>query len=294
MGTHSVKLAAMFLLSHLLLAPGASSQPASVESGRFTTSDGVELHYLTAGSGPTIVFVPGWTMPAEIWEPQLRHFSATHRAVALDPRGHGRSEKPTFGHHPSRRALDVGELLEHLGGEPAVVVAWSLGVQEVLVYTHEFATEGIRALALVDHDIALDPDETTDFVASRVSSVLQERPTYTRALVEAIHAAPQSDEYFERLTQAALAMPTTAAALVSANVALLGPIDLSPAVNSLDCPVLFVFSSLDWAVAAAEKVRETWPEIPVEIIDDTSHALFVDEPEEFNRLLEEFMASIPE
>ena len=63
------------------------------ESKYFQTSDGVTLHYLEAGSGPTIVFVPGWTMPAEIWEHQLRYFSDAFRVVALDPRGQGLSEK---------------------------------------------------------------------------------------------------------------------------------------------------------------------------------------------------------
>ena len=57
------------------------------KSAHFVTSDGVRLHYLDAGSGPPLVFVPGWTMPAWIWEPQLSHFSASHRVVALDPRG---------------------------------------------------------------------------------------------------------------------------------------------------------------------------------------------------------------
>jgi len=38
------------------------------KSGFFTTSDGVKLHYLEAGQGPAIVFVPGWTMPGWIWE----------------------------------------------------------------------------------------------------------------------------------------------------------------------------------------------------------------------------------
>lgn len=42
---------------------------AEFPSRHFRTSDGVELHYLEAGSGPTLVFVPGWTMPADIWEP---------------------------------------------------------------------------------------------------------------------------------------------------------------------------------------------------------------------------------
>ena len=110
---------------------------AAAGASHFVEANGVRLHYLEAGTGPTLVFVPGWTMPAEVWEPQIRHFAATHRAVALDPRGHGRSEKPAHGYYPLRRGQDIGELLEHLGGEPAVVVSWSLGVLETLVYVGE-------------------------------------------------------------------------------------------------------------------------------------------------------------
>ena len=90
-----------------------ASEPAraqsQVESGHFKTSDGVQLHYLEAGSGPLLLFVPGWTMPAEIWDPQIRHFASTHHVVALDPRGHGRSEKPAHGYYPSRRGRDIGD-----------------------------------------------------------------------------------------------------------------------------------------------------------------------------------------
>jgi pimeloyl-ACP methyl ester carboxylesterase len=74
----------------------------------------------------------------------------------------------------------------------------------------------------------------------------------------------------------------------------MGPTDLRPALVSLDRPALFVASSLDWAVAEAEKIREQWPEVYVEVIKDTSHALFVDQPERFNQVLEEFLATLPE
>jgi microsomal epoxide hydrolase len=248
------------------------------------------LHYLEAGSGPTLVFVPGWTMPAEVWEHQLRHFASTHRVVALDPRGQGRSEKPTYGYQPSRRALDIGELLEHLGGVPAIVAGWSLAMQEVLVLAHEYGTEDIRAVVLVDHLIEFDAARLT----SRFISLQVEREDWTREFIRAIHRSPQSDEYFEAMTQAALSTPTNAAAMMIANLILMGPTDLRPTLDSLDRPALFIASSLDWAVEQAEKVREGWPDIDVKVIDGTSHALFVDKPEEFNRALEEFVTTLPE
>lgn len=272
-----------------VLVPRVTLAQGEFRSGHFQTSDGVELHDLEAGSGPTIVFVPGWTMPAETWEAQLRHFASTHRVVALDPRGQGRSQKPTYGYQPSRRALDIGELLEHLGGEPAVVAGWSLAMQEVLVLAHEFGTADIRAVVLVDHLIDFDPTRLT----SRFVSLQVEREEWTRNFIRAIHRSPQSDEYLEAMTQAALSTPTNAAAMMIANLILMGPTDLRPALNSLDRPALFITSSQDWAVEQAEKVREGWPEIHVEVIDETAHALFVDKPNEFNRALEEFLATLP-
>jgi len=36
-----------------------------------------------------------------------------------------------------------------------------------------------------------------------------------------------------------------------------------------------------------------WPKVPVKVIDEPSQALFVAKPQEFNRVLEEFLASLP-
>ena len=271
-----------------MLSAQVTLAQAEFQSRHFRTSDDVELHYLEAGSGPTLVLVPGWTMPAEIWQHQLRYFASTHRVLAFDPRGQGRSEKPAYGYQPSRRALDIGELLEHIGGEPAVVVGWSLAMQEVLVLAHEYGTENIRAVVLIDYPIDFD----TEGWESRFASLQIEREEWTRNFVESIHRSPQSDEYLEALTKAVLSTPTNAAAIMIANLMLMGPTDLRPALDALDRPALYIASSRESAVEQAELVREGWPEIQVEVIDETAHALFVDKPEEFNRILEEFLATI--
>lgn len=283
------RLAALLTVACIGVAQAVQAE-VQTRSGHFDTSDGVRLHYLEAGSGPLLLLVPGWTMPAQIWDCQIRHFAPTHRVVALDPRGHGRSEKPAHGYYPSRRGQDIGELLEHLGGEPAIVVAWSLGVQETLVYTQEKGTRYIRALVLVDWDIIVEEPE---HFTSRFISLQVEREDWTRNFVRIIFQNPPSDEYIEAITEAALSVPTNATAIMIANIILMGPNDLSLAVDSLDRPVFFVYSSLGWAAEAAAEARRLWPRSPVEIIDDTSHALFVDQPERFNQVLEAFIASIP-
>jgi microsomal epoxide hydrolase len=268
-------------------------------SGHFLTSDGVKLHYLEAGSGPTIVFVPGFTAPAEIWEPQLVHFAATYRVVALDPRSQGRSEKPTEGHYLARRGKDIGELIEHLGPAPVVVVGWSLGVLEILTYAREFGTDPFRGVVLVDMFLGVDEElgEQHPYEAgwrTWIAGLQLDRQNWTREWVGGFYRSEQSDEYLDAMTQAVLATPTNTAVTLLSNLMLMEERDWRPVVEELDRPVLFVASSQPWAVAEAEMVRERWPEIRVEVIENTEHALFVDKPERFNRVLEKFLATLPE
>jgi len=98
----------------------------AAQSRFFTTSDGVRLHYLEAGppTAHVIVFVPGWTMPAWIWGPQIEALAGRYHVVAFDPRGQGDSEVAATGYEPQRRGEDIAELIGHLGPAPVLVRGW--------------------------------------------------------------------------------------------------------------------------------------------------------------------------
>jgi non-heme chloroperoxidase len=71
----------------LFVAAVTFASAQEIARGKFlATSDGVQLHYLEAGRGDAILFVPGFTGAADFWELQIRAFSTSHRVVALDPR----------------------------------------------------------------------------------------------------------------------------------------------------------------------------------------------------------------
>jgi non-heme chloroperoxidase len=294
-----MKTRTIILAASLTLICGFASQAAWAQhefrSGHFVTSDGVELHYLEAGSGPALVFVPGWTVAAESWEGQLAHFAATHRVVALDPRSQGRSEKVTEGHHLSRRGQDIGELIEHLDAAPAVVVGFSLGVLELLTYADEFGTDALRAAVLVDMRIGVDaplgePHPSEPAWRTWISNLQLNRAEWTRALVRGMHRSEQTDEYFEALAEAMLATPTNTAVTLLSNLMLIEERDLRPALERLGRPVLYTVTSPELAA----DVQTRRPDARVEVFTDAGHFLFVDEPERFNRVLEEFLATLPE
>lgn len=264
----------------LLLSPAA---PA--ESRYFTATDGARLHYLEVGSGPTIVFVPGWRMPAEIWSPQIVHFSRRHRVVAFDPRAQGRSQITAAGYTLERRALDIKELLERIGGEPVVLVGWSLGVLESLAYAREHGDKRFAALVLVDNSIGEEPPPSFD--PTFLERLRRDPPATVRGFVRGMYRTPQSSAYLEGIARAALRVP------LDASIALLSYPRAREywreSAYGVSRPVLYAVSPRFREQAQNFKARR--PQAHIEVFEKAGHALFVDEAARFNALLEEFIAS---
>jgi non-heme chloroperoxidase len=263
-----------------------------VKSGFVTTSDGVRLHYVEAGSGPAILFIPGWTMPGDIWESQIEHFAKTNRVVAVDPRSQGDSDKPTDGHYPERRAQDYKEVVDQLKLSPVVLVGWSLAVSELLTYVDLFGTSSVRALVLVDGSVGSDPapQRIPAMWSSFIKPLQTAREQSTRAFVKSMYKKPQSDAYIEKVTKAALKTPTNSTVLLLANV-IAPQTDWRQVLPKIDRPVLCVVQSGNKGVA--ETVKQKVPSARVEIFEDAGHALFVDDADRFNRLLDEFLTKSP-
>ena len=258
------------------------------KEGYIRTSDGVRLHYLTAGSGPSIVFQPGWAMPAEIWEPQIEALSKSFRVVAIDPRSQGKSGLTADGLYPKRRARDIKEVIDKLNLAPAVLVGWSLGATEAMSYVDQFGTAGLRGIVLVDGVIGREA--TLAAVAtykSWMDEVQTKRVESTTQFVKDMYKTPQSEQYLKRITAAALRVPTNTAVLLLLNAYVIGD-DLRPALAKIDKPLLYVSSPA--MKAQAEMLREKMPAARIEMFENAGHALFVDEAERFNALLADFAA----
>src|SRR5438094_26826 len=105
------------VLSGVLIAALLLPLTAWARDAQFTTTDGVRLHIIEAGpaTARTIVFVPGWTMPAWIFQAQMQYFATQYHVVALDPRGQGSSEIAPSGYGQNRRGQDIAELIAALG-----------------------------------------------------------------------------------------------------------------------------------------------------------------------------------
>jgi microsomal epoxide hydrolase len=279
--THNVLL----FLSLLLVAP-ALHGAVVVKDGFFITSDGVKLHYLESGAGPTILFVPGWTMPAEIWQPQIDYFSKAYHVVAVDPRSQGASDKPAEGNYPSRRAQDYRELIDHLGRSPVVLVGWSLAVHEALTYVEMFGTDKLSGLVLVDLNVYTpSTQEERDRRYAMLHNFQADRKQSAATFVRGMYHKPQPEPYLESVTAASLKTPTNSAVAMLAELAVKN--DLRVALPKIKIPVLAAMTENNRS--SAELITSTVPGSQAEIFEDAGHCLFVDDADRFNTVLANFL-----
>lgn len=275
----------------LLCIVSASSLAAQTKSGFFKTSDGISIHYLEAGTGRPIVFIPGWTMPAWIWQKQIDEFSRKYHVIAIDPRSQGESDKPIFGHLPETRARDYKELVDHLDLKQPILVGWSMACAELLKYAEQFGSDNIGGLVLVDGFIPEKPSpEMFTAMSGWMNLLQQDRSRQADGFVRSMYRKPQPEEYLKRVINASMQVPADTAVVLIYNM--IAVKDYSKAFDRMSCPVLFAFQPETQQTAEFLKSK-LGDKVRLERFDGDGHALFVDDPEKFNRVLEEFLQSRP-
>lgn len=125
----------------------------------FRTSDGLWLYYEVTGQGDPIVLLPGFGEALTMWRHSVPVLSRTHKVVCLDLRGHGRSMKVPGNNTQERMALDVKELIDHLGLEDVLLIGHSLGGAVAASYANWQKEYKLKGLIMVDASLHAFGDE---------------------------------------------------------------------------------------------------------------------------------------
>ena len=261
---------------------------ATIEDREFRTSDGVRLHYLEAGEGePTLLVIPGWLMPAQLFEAQLNTLSAHRRVVVLDPRSQGQSELYAGPHTPLRRALDIREFVDHVGAEHFVLAGWSLGVMEGLDYVERFRPPGLRGLVLIDNSIGEASPPKPRPAPVHTGKVVP-RVERMKAFVQGLFERAPPPALLSAAESSALRVPEPVAAELLAK-----PYPREYYKNAIyhaNVPVLYAIRPKFAEQGAALQAHLSTARVA--LYPDAGHALFVDEAEHFNRDVEGFLGTL--
>jgi microsomal epoxide hydrolase len=118
----------------------------------------------------------------------------------------------------------------------------------------------------------------------------RDRRKSTQGFVRSMYHKPQAEDYLRRVTEASLATPTNSAALLIHNM---DREDWTPVLAKLaeaKTPVLATFTAQE--MKTVDLLRAKVPAAQVVIFEDAGHALFVDDAERFNTVVQQFIEGI--
>ncbi len=261
--------------------------------------EGASLRVVEAGQaapGPTLVFVPGWSAGADIWRQQIDRFAPTYRVIACDPRSQGQSTITTSGNTPEMRAQDLHNLFKGLNARHPVLIGWSQGVQDLAAYIERYGTHDLAGLVFVDAAVA----DGSDGIAARPEEAAAQfkmfslyqahQPEYLRGMMEAIISKPQPPGATDRLVATGLKTPPTIG--VAMLVADFFGVNRTAALKKIDCPTLIIASAKSDELARQQAGASQISHARFEKIEDAAHAVFLDQPERFDELLEKFVKDV--
>lgn len=268
------------------------SEQVEIKNRLLTNSSGLELHYAEAGSAelPALVLLNGFGMSTEEWTSQLFHFSDRFRVIALDRRGHGRSQFAPLRSFDDSLA-DLHDLVTHLGLEKITIAGVSMGGTEAMAYA--LAHPGkVRSLILIDTFASVPPAVQEQRVETlRTALDEQSLEEYASFLVDHIITAPGSSMSRSALENrfSSLGKETMFNTLSS-----LYRVDYEPLLSQLTLPVLVVVGDADVRTTpeAVEALAHKIPGAQFNLIPGAGHFPHLDQPERLNTVIDQFFAKL--
>ncbi len=260
----------------------------------FKTNDGAGIHYEVTGEGKPIVLLHGWDQSSKAFCENVPVLSQKYKVIAIDLRGHGESENVTYGYRISRLSMDVKQLLDYLEVENATMLGWSMGCSVLWGYWDLFRDEHLEKLIMVDEPplclIGEDnPEGFADYQAcvDLHKRVINETEGAVNDFTDMMLVTPEGrDKYFKQTVEENLKFPAEQCAFLFNNHVYTDWRDVIPTVT---IPTLVVGAKKSHVpVANNEWAHEHIPGSRLEILE-SAHMMFMEEPEEFNKIVMDFV-----
>lgn len=261
--------------------------------------DGTRLFAVERGEGPPVVLQPGLGYAAWSWEPLMERLAESHRVVAVDTRGAGRSDKPEGPYTIELFAADLAAVISSLDLAPAHLVGHSLGgyVAQVVATHHASAVCTITLVGTSPGgDEALPvPDETLDAWLAASQLPPDEYAKRTFAMSFSPGWAHANDSRFGELLAARLEFPTPQERWQDHWDAGSDFLEDGWAVEEISAPTLIIHGGHDRVVPPdnGRLLHRRIEGSTLELIHESGHNVILEHPDEVAVLIREFVASNP-
>lgn len=258
----------------------------------YFNNDDCQLHYEDYGHGAPVLLVHGLGSSTRDWEYQVPELARHYRVIALDVRGHGRSDKPRERYSIQGFAEDVAALIEHLqlaqvhlvGISMGGMIGFQLGVDR---------PELLKSLCIVNSGPEVKAKSPRDYIeiAKRWTlSRLLSLDTIAKALGKLLFPKQEQEELRQKIL---VRWPQNDKRAYLASLDAIIGWGVRERLARISCPTLVVTADRDYTpVAQKQAYVDEMPNARLLVIEDSRHATPLDQPEQFNSSLLAFLAEV--
>jgi len=259
-------------------------------------ANGVEINYESTGNGTPFVLIHGHPFDRTMWDLQVKAFSPKYHVITPDLRGFGNSSLPDTPTKFEYYATDVLCLLDHLKIESFYLCGLSMGGQVIMEIFRQ-APSRIKTMIFADTFAGLDTPEVKQGRYNTANRLEKEGmgPYVKDVLPKMImpkHVASMPEMSAGLLKMMENAPAKGAATALRARAERINY--LTETLPQIDIPTLVIVGRGDefTPVAKAEELKQNLKHCKLVVIEEAGHLPTMEQPEEFNSAVLDFLAGI--
>ncbi|GCE08388.1 alpha/beta fold hydrolase [Dictyobacter aurantiacus] len=261
----------------------------------FVELDGARLYYEMAGTGEPVVLLHGGMLDRRMWDDQFPFLAQHYQVIRYDVRRAGKSEassEEAYVHYE-----DLRHLLDHLQIVRASLIGLSGGARIAIDMAIAYP-ERVNKLVLVSPGMSGHPfDDPWTHQHGRAFEVALRQGNVDQACEEfltmwSIGPKRSAEQLDSRMRQqiASMVRQSLAQQILNLNMLELDPPAMGR-LHELKAPTLVVLGDQDTSdiVTIAQRLQKQVAAAQLVIMPRVGHTLVMEKPEEFNRLVEQFL-----
>ncbi|HUK51401.1 MAG TPA: alpha/beta fold hydrolase [Terriglobales bacterium] len=259
--------------------------------------DDAEIYYIEMGErlAPAIVLIHGFPFTHAMWNPQIEFLKSHFRIIAYDIRGHGKSDVGDGQYSLELFVDDLIGLLDHLQLEKVVLCGLSMGGY-IALRAIERNPERFRALILCDTTSNADSNEAKLRRAASIKTVKRAGVVpYAQEFLKAV-LTPQNIQDKPDLVHTVLSMieSNSSVGICGTLLALAGRTDTTPSLPRIQVPTLILVGEQDKITPPdlSKKMHALIKNSKLQILPNAAHLSNLEEPEEFNEHILDFLKKV--
>ncbi|GAA4663493.1 alpha/beta fold hydrolase [Frondihabitans cladoniiphilus] len=257
----------------------------------------------TGGSGRPIVLIHGWPLSGESWKKQVPALvDAGYRVVTYDRRGFGRSDKPKTGYDYDHLTEDLHTIVTELDLDDVTLVGFSMGGGEVARWFSKYGTERLHSVVFASAvpPYLLEGSDNPDGplpkkqAAEMTAQLTKDEDAFYADFITQFLSVDGELKVSEADREEALGLAKQASKLAALEaMASFANTDFRDDLTKVTVPTLVIHGDGDATVPFEGSGARTHAAIPgseLYVVEGAPHGVTVSHPEEWNRVVLEFLA----